>query len=205
MGANSVNGGDEMTALAERKTGEIARPLNVLVPLIKQDFEGAEKAGMAYFKAAGEKLWEACKGSFSGKRSEEFYAWADRTFGRKTTAIKSYMALADAPKSVARAPSLEEFKRKQGHDRPSSGRSFRRPDWYTGVSGLAEEARRREERIRDAELTRQQERDAERALALRLIDIGYKVLAKELHPDMGGSRDAMTRLHAVRDRLKAHA
>lgn len=50
-----------------------------------------------------------------------------------------------------------------------------------------------------------QEREAQRTLALRLIDIGYKVLAKELHPDAGGSKDAMARLHIVRDRLKSHA
>jgi hypothetical protein len=31
-------------------------------------------------------------------------------------------------------------------------------------------------------------------LGLRLIDIGWKVLARELHPDKGGSREAMTRL-----------
>lgn len=42
-------------------------------------------------------------------------------------------------------------------------------------------------------------------LGLRLIDIGYKTLAKELHPDMGGSQDAMARLNRVRERLKAGA
>ena len=52
------------------------------------------------------------------------------------------------------------------------------------------------------DLTRKQERDAEQKLALRLIDIGYKVLAQTLHPDKGGSRDAMARLNRVRDRLK---
>jgi hypothetical protein len=40
-------------------------------------------------------------------------------------------------------------------------------------------------------------------LALKLIDIGYKALARELHPDhAGGSDDMMKHLHHVRDRLK---
>ena len=60
-------------------------------------------------------------------------------------------------------------------------------------------------RVADEHLTRQQERDAEKKLALRLIDIGFKVLVKELHPDRGGSKDAMSRLSRVRARLKEHA
>jgi hypothetical protein len=35
-------------------------------------------------------------------------------------------------------------------------------------------------------------------LALQLIDIGYKVLSVKLHPDKGGSHDAMRRLNKVR-------
>ena len=34
-----------------------------------------------------------------------------------------------------------------------------------------------------------------RALGLQLIDIGYKVLVTKLHPDKGGSSEAMTRLN----------
>ena len=38
-----------------------------------------------------------------------------------------------------------------------------------------------------------------------VIDIGFKILVKELHPDKGGSSDAMSRLNRLRDRLKQHA
>jgi hypothetical protein len=51
-------------------------------------------------------------------------------------------------------------------------------------------------------LKREQERELQRKLALQLIDIGYKALASKLHPDKGGSREAMSRLNAVRERLK---
>jgi hypothetical protein len=40
------------------------------------------------------------------------------------------------------------------------------------------------------------------ALATRLIGIGYKELAAELHPDKGGSHDGMARASKVRDRLR---
>ena len=55
---------------------------------------------------------------------------------------------------------------------------------------------------RAAEAGRQAELLAEHELALRLIEIGYTVLAKELHPDQGGSCDAMARLDCVRKRLQ---
>lgn len=49
----------------------------------------------------------------------------------------------------------------------------------------------------------QQEQDIEarRKEALRLVDIGYKELAKKLHPDLGGSQEEMTRLNKVREHL----
>jgi hypothetical protein len=41
-----------------------------------------------------------------------------------------------------------------------------------------------------------------RELAVELVDIGYRALATKLHPDRGGSKDAMGRLNLVRDELK---
>jgi hypothetical protein len=34
--------------------------------------------------------------------------------------------------------------------------------------------------------------------------MGYKVLVREMHPDMGGSAKEMVRLNEVRERLKAN-
>ena len=45
-----------------------------------------------------------------------------------------------------------------------------------------------------AETQRAAERELQRRLARQLIDIGYKALASKLHPDKGGSREAMARL-----------
>jgi|SRR6516225_9524127 hypothetical protein len=58
----------------------------------------------------------------------------------------------------------------------------------------------------DTFVQERQARDAEiylhRELAGELIDIGYRALATRLHPDRGGSKDAMARLNRVRDELK---
>jgi hypothetical protein len=44
-----------------------------------------------------------------------------------------------------------------------------------------------------------------RELAVELVNLGYRALATRLHPDRGGSKDAMVRLHRVRDALKSVA
>lgn len=175
-----------------------ARPLKILVPLIKQDFEDGDKAGMPFFTAAGEKLNEARNGEAADWSAKRFYAWAEKTFGKKPTQIKTYMAVAMA---TSRKPfkTLDEVTRP---NRPTAG--YLRRDWTAPVDAVAEKARREQFRLaQDETLTRQEEREADRKLAHRLIDIGWKVLAKELHPDkLGGSREGMSRLNRVRDILK---
>ena len=62
---------------------------------------------------------------------------------------------------------------------------------------------------RDDFVQERQARDDEvrlhRELAEELVDIGYRALATRLHPDRGGSKDAMARLNRVRDELKTTA
>lgn len=190
-------------SLTESHT-QVARPLKVLVPLIQQDFEAAEKAGMEYYKRAGEKLNEVKEGHFSERPASEFYEWAQKTFGKKKDQTRTYMALGarDDAKSFT---SLRHLNRETGRDvRPTSG--LIRREWTAPVDAVAQKAREEARRlVSSQELTRRQEREAESKLGLRLIDIGFKVLAQELHPDkVGGSREAMSRLNRVRDRLKSN-
>jgi hypothetical protein len=184
---------------------EIARPLKVLEPLIRSDFEAAERVGMPYYRAAGEKLVEARDGPFAGNVSQ-FYQWARRRFGRSKTQIRLYTKLVThVPKRAAAPPqSLDEFRRELGHKAQATTGRLRRA-WQADVQKNIDAARARQARLAEEELTRQQERKAERDLALKLIDIGYKVLARELHPDKGGSRDAMARLNRVRKHLQHFA
>jgi hypothetical protein len=44
--------------------------------------------------------------------------------------------------------------------------------------------------------------EAQRQLGLELIDVGFRHLATKMHPDTGGTTDAMALLIEVRDRLR---
>jgi hypothetical protein len=59
--------------------------------------------------------------------------------------------------------------------------------------------------LADERQSREAETKLHRDLAAQLIDLGYRALATRLHPDRGGSKDAMARLNAVRDELKSIA
>jgi hypothetical protein len=58
-------------------------------------------------------------------------------------------------------------------------------------------AQRLAELARHAEEARR-EREAQREMSRRMIDLGFKALAKELHPDLGGDHEAMARLNRAR-------
>jgi hypothetical protein len=195
--------------IANREQSAVARPLNVLVSLIKKDLEQAqeasERACMPYYLAAGEKMIEAK----SQMKKGEFAPWLKRNFGLSYVHAERYMTYARATRDThfqqAREfSSMNQFLKSTGNAGYVPNKPRPRA-WHEGVQESIERAKREAERLREAELTRQQEREAEQQLALRLIDIGFKVLAKELHPDKGGSRDTMARLNRVRDRLKQHA
>jgi hypothetical protein len=192
------------STLTKSESHEVARPLKMLVPLIKSDLEKGDEAGMPYFIAAGEKLNEARDGHYKGNTSG-FFSWAEETFGKKREQIRLYMASA-AARNGKSFKSLKHFRREGlGHTPEPMGprtRIFR--EWTAPVDAIADKAREEQRRLALAEdLTRKQEREAESKLGLRLISIGYRVLAQEFHTDKGGSREAMTRLNRVRDRLKA--
>jgi ParB-like chromosome segregation protein Spo0J len=52
-------------------------------------------------------------------------------------------------------------------------------------------------------MARQAEQELQRELALQLINAGFRALAAKLHPDKGGSKEAMVRLNQVRARLRS--
>jgi hypothetical protein len=109
-------------------------------------------------------------------------------------------------RGATRFSTLSAFERGTGL-RPSDYNTFasKQPSWHPDVKQVVGQLDTETLNLKREDLKRQEEREAQKALALQLIEIGYKVLARELHPDKGGSREAMARLNAVRDRLKQHA
>jgi Protein of unknown function (DUF3102) len=186
----------------------IARPLAVLVPLIKEDMEqggtAAALAGMPYFIAAGEKLLEAKAQMKHG----EFMPWVKRNFTVSMQTTSDYMKLAVAAQnsSAIEFSSLSDFKRKTGSN-PTYNLSdaIKPPTWHPPVQAVVETLDNETLNLRRDDLQRHEELDAQNVLALQLIAAGYRVLARELHPDKGGTRDGMRRLNGVRDRLKRFA
>jgi hypothetical protein len=197
-------------SLAGHEERPVARPLHVLVPLIKKDLEqgdeASRQAGIPYYRAAGEKLLEARGDKDTPRMSlSELYGWSKRNFGISKTQTHRYMNLAISTADPSRSrqfASISEMERETGRDkRPSSGRVHRdyQPEIDAVIGSVNVELLNR----RQAELKRVEERNTQKELALQLIDIGYKALATKLHPDKGGSAEAMTRLNQVRDWLKS--
>lgn len=195
-----------MSEIVTHQEHQVARPLKMLVPLIKDDLkqgdEAAKSAGMPFYRAAGEKMLEAKEQLEHG----QFKPWLSRNFGVSYVQCTFYMGLAKTEKLApgANFSSIDDFRRRHlGHDRVPGSR--RDADWQEPIKESIQKAQQQAARLRDETLSRQEEREAERKLAMQLIDIGFKALASKLHPDKGGSRDAMSRLNRVRDRLKNHA
>jgi len=200
-------------AVAEAE-GPVLRPVGALISLIKKDLVALKEAEAAaaevvnsIYIAIGEKLLEA-KAQIPHR---EFAAWVKDNFKFGQRASQQYMQLARATNSLSEQKrnairaaddmSLREMIREH-----TDNKNYGRPaTWQAEIRDNVRKAREDAARLADEHLTRQQERDAEKKLALRLIDIGFKVLVKELHPDKGGSKDAMARLSRVRARLKEHA
>ena len=170
----------------------VAHPLKVLVPLIKDELAAGEAAGLEHYRQAGEMLNEAKEQVAHGSWAR----WLTKNFELSQTTAKRYMRLARIPDDDDAFKSTTDGRFRSY--REIIGERPARVAWHDGV-------RENIERIRQETLSRQQARDAARKLAMQLIDIGYKALATKLHPDKGGSREAMMLLNEVRDRLKQRA
>jgi Protein of unknown function (DUF3102) len=180
----------EAAGTVEQK--QVARPLHVLKPLIAKDLregrEAAEQAAMPYYKAAGEKLIEAKAQLPHG----QFGDWVKRNFKLSARTASEYMSFARTTADIEIGSALP-FSSLRDHGRQTS--ETRERDKY--MAGL-------HRRAMGEAVDHLKEREAESRLGLELINRGYKSLAKELHSDKpGGSREAMTRLNRVRDRLRS--
>jgi len=182
--------------IEKREKHEVARPLKVLVPLIRADLhdgdEAARSAGMKYYIAAGRKLLEAK----SQLDAIQWGDWLTKNFHLSQATAGVYMKAAikaDGGGKGSRFKTLNEVRgdrRKFGHA----------PDWTDPVRETLRGFNTETFAAHIAEVDREQELEAE--LGLKLIDIGYRVLAVEMHPDRGGTDEGMRRLNKVRKQLK---
>lgn len=178
-----------MASMAIRESAEVARPVRVLVPLIKHELELANAAGLEHYRRAGELLLEAKDQVARG----EWAPWLTRNFALSQRTASRYMQWAAAPTRRRRPiTTLSEFTEPE--------RLTHQPAWHEPIKLAIDKVN--VERLAQDRAARDKEEQLTRELALRLIDIGYKALLHKLHPDKGGSQEAVTRLNRVRDLLK---
>jgi hypothetical protein len=174
--------------VATAQTTEVARPLRVLVPLIKEELQAGDSAGLEHYRRAGEMLIEA---KDQMDRSE-WKGWLDRNFHLSYATATRYVRLASQGENRRRFSTLSE-----AVDPP---RAHHQTTWHQPVREIA--SRVNVEALTKDRQNREREAQMLRKLSHQLIDIGYKVLASKLHPDKGGSAEAMARLNKVRATLK---
>jgi hypothetical protein len=169
------------------KEHAVTRPLKVLVPLIREELEQGHAAGLEHYRRAGEMLLEAKEQVQQG----EWQGWVKRNFPLSINTANIYMRLATASEKRTRVPfsTLSDFR----------GAGSHQPQWHEPVREAIKSIP-----VRNWEVERQErhkENRLRKQMAVQLIDIGYKVLATKLHPDKGGSSEAMARLNRVRTLL----
>lgn len=187
-------------ALSPRaKTTTVARPLKVLIPLIQADLERGDRAGMEYYADAGDKLIEAKSQVAHGY----WGTWLSKNFTLADRVAQRYMRLSrlraenENRRGAAVLPrSLSEMDgdTKRAREHRARDRSYQSVLRDLETDLYAQEQQTRADEVR-----------LHREIALELIDVGFKALATRLHPDRGGSKEAMARLNRVRDELKGVA
>lgn len=190
-----------MTNLARAmKSTAVARPLKVLIPLIQADLERGDRAGMEYYANAGDKLIEA-----KGQVAHGYWGtWLSKNFTLKDGTARRYMRWArlraEQGQNVTGGDVLPRSLREMdGNTTRDQNHRHAERAYKTVLRDLETDLYTQEKQTRDDEI------QLHRDIALELIDVGFKALATRLHPDRGGSKEAMARLNRVRIELKGVA
>jgi hypothetical protein len=183
------------TQVATQRTRSIARPLKALIPMIQGEIQLGNSAGREHYRRAGEMLIEAKDQVPHGR----WGTWLTKNFDLSPQTARVYMQWARIHDENARGArempaSLRSMRgdadREREQRQSKQQQEFRRVLRDVARDDFVQERQRQDEEIR-----------LHRELAEELITAGYRALATKLHPDRGGSKEAMTRLTRVRDEL----
>lgn len=178
---------------------KVARPLKVLIPMIQSELQQGNAAGQEHYRIAGEMLIEAKDQVGHGRWSQ----WLTKNFDLSMRTAQDYMRWArehQMRRGSADLPYRSMHEMTGGTERRREDRQSKtQQDFRRVLRDVARDDFVQERQARDDEI------QLHRELAEELVDIGYRALATRLHPDRGGSKDAMTRLNRVRDELKQTA
>jgi hypothetical protein len=178
----------------------IARPLKVLVPLIQEELIAGNEAGMEHYIKAGRMLNEV---KDSGQVPYGSWGrWVKNNFRVSRITANDYMRIArmvdEDPSCKASLTTIDQAVGREPRTIKSVTKKNKLKSLFDGVDKV-NVSRFSEKKSRDEEIK------LHRDIALQVIDLGFKALATRLHPDAGGSREAMSRLNTVRHELKEFA
>jgi len=188
-------------AVARNKT-QVARPLKVIVPLIQEELIAGTEAGMVHYIQAGRMLNEV---KDSGQVPYGSWGrWLKTNFTLSQKTAIDYMRVARRADELGSSfnASVKTIDQAIGRD-PRTIKSVTKANKLKALFDVVDKVN--VTRLSDERKSRDDEVKLHRELALKLIDLGYRAMATRLHPDQGGSRDAMSRLNTVRDELKEFA
>ena len=188
-----------MNIAVQKPKTQVSRPLKVLVPLIQEELMAGGEAGMEHYIKAGRMLNEV---KDSGQVPYgSWRKWLKNNFALSHDTANDYMRVArkaDDPSCRELPTSINSV---LGRERTvkSVTKKNKLKALFDGVDKV------NVTRLADERQSRDDEVKLHRELALQIIDLGYRAMATPLHPDAGGSRDAMSRLNTVRHELKEFA
>ena len=186
-----------MAIPAVRAAQHIARPLRVLIPLIQSELQQGNSAGRGHYTQAGRMLIEAKDQVGHGG----WVKWLTKNFELSRQTANVYMRWARLHNNLEDGglqippTSFRQMSGATDRDRESY-QSTQQQQFRRVLRDVARDAFVQERQALDGEVR------LHRELAEELVDIGYRALATKLHPDRGGSKEAMARLNRVRDELK---
>jgi hypothetical protein len=192
-----------------KSTREVTRPLRTLVPLIKRDLHGLENSGKPFRYSIGKNLAEASENHEELKKAGGWYAWLKKNFAMARSTAHTYIAFYESASRQAKRSGARGARFKTQEEESEA---------YTKFAKRGDKHRKRAYKERretiggilggiDADLYAQKisdrlkEIDLRRDLGTKVVEAGFRLLAKELHPDKGGTSELMRRLQAVRKRL----
>jgi hypothetical protein len=188
--------------IAVRNAQQVARPLKVLVPLIQEELIEGAQAGMEHYIKAGRMLNEVKDSDQVPYGSWGRWLKSNFTLSQKTAIDYMRIArIADEQGSTFNVDvkSLDAALGREPRTIKSVTKKNKLKSLFDGVDKV------NVTRLADERQSREDEVKLHRELALQIIDLGYRAMATRLHPDAGGSRDAMSRLNTVRHDLKEFA
>jgi hypothetical protein len=183
--------------VAVQRRSQVSRPLKILVPLIS-----GNEAGMDHYIKAGRMLNEV---KDSGQVAYGSWgSWLKGNFHLGRATANDYMRIArkvdeEGSGCIASHTTIDEAVGRE----PRTIKSVTKKNKLKSLFDVVDKVN--VNRLSDERQSRETEIKLHRDIAVQLIDLGYRAMATRLHPDQGGSRDAMSRLNAVRDELKSIA